>query len=58
MTHLFNFTPNFYSLKKLLILLEHQYVYEIASIFTQFCAYVGQLKKFSMETKFGDFILH
>ena len=32
-------------------------IYDIASIFTQFCAYVRQLKKFSMDTKFRDFIV-
>ena len=29
---------------------------EIALIFTQICAYVRQLKKFLMDTKFRDFI--
>ena len=33
-------------------------IYDVASIFNQFCAYVRQLKKFSMDTKFGDFIVH
>ena len=57
MRHLLNFTANFYFPPKLLILLAHQYFYEIASIFTQFWDYVRQVKKFSMDTKFGDFIL-
>ena len=33
-------------------------IYNIASIFTQFWDFVRQLKKFSMDTKFADFILH
>ena len=33
-------------------------IYDMSSIFAQFCAYVRQLKKFSIETKFGDFIVH
>ena len=33
-------------------------IYDIASIFTQFCADVRQLQKFSMDTKFKDLIVH
>ena len=33
-------------------------IYDIASIFPRFCAHVRQLKKFSMDTKFGNFIVH
>ena len=32
-------------------------IYDIASIFTHFCAHVRQLKKFSIDTKFGDLIV-
>ena len=31
---------------------------DIASIFIQICAFVRQLKKFSMDMKLGDFIIH
>ena len=33
-------------------------MYDIASIFTQFPATLEQLKKFSVDTKFGNFIVH
>ena len=33
-------------------------IYDIASVFSQFCALFRQFEKFSMDTKFGDSIVH